>query len=106
MVDIDHFKSVNDGYGHLVGDQVIHRLAATLRENVAAQDLVCRYGGEVHTEHRAKGVGLQPGERLREIREEHGDDLSLLLQNVRTLVGHLQRCAGALLHRRRDLRAR
>jgi diguanylate cyclase (GGDEF)-like protein len=46
MVDIDHFKSVNDGYGHLVGDQVIHRLAVTLRENVSAQDLVCRYGGE------------------------------------------------------------
>ena len=46
MVDIDHFKSVNDGYGHLVGDQVIHRLAVTLRENVGAQDLVCRYGGE------------------------------------------------------------
>jgi diguanylate cyclase (GGDEF)-like protein len=46
MVDIDHFKSVNDGYGHLVGDQVIHRLALTLRENVGPQDLVCRYGGE------------------------------------------------------------
>src|SRR5690348_12811110 len=46
MVDIDHFKSINDGYGHLVGDQVIARLAATLRENVGKQDLVCRYGGE------------------------------------------------------------
>jgi len=46
MVDIDQFKSVNDGYGHLVGDQVIHRLAVTLRENVGPQDLVCRYGGE------------------------------------------------------------
>jgi len=46
MVDIDHFKSVNDGYGHLVGDQVISRLAVTLRENVGPQDLVCRYGGE------------------------------------------------------------
>ena len=46
MVDIDHFKAINDGYGHLVGDQVIHRLAATLRENAGAQDLVCRYGGE------------------------------------------------------------
>jgi diguanylate cyclase (GGDEF)-like protein len=46
MVDIDHFKSVNDGYGHLVGDQVISRLAVTLRENVGPKDLVCRYGGE------------------------------------------------------------
>jgi len=46
MVDIDHFKSVNDGYGHLVGDQVIHRLSLSLREHVGPQGLVCRYGGE------------------------------------------------------------
>jgi diguanylate cyclase (GGDEF)-like protein len=46
MIDIDHFKSINDGYGHLVGDQVIQQLAVMLKENVASQDLVCRYGGE------------------------------------------------------------
>jgi diguanylate cyclase (GGDEF)-like protein len=46
MVDIDHFKSINDSYGHLVGDQVIHRLADILHEKVGTQDLVCRYGGE------------------------------------------------------------
>lgn len=46
MVDIDHFKSINDRYGHLVGDQVIHRVALTLRNAVTEGDLVCRYGGE------------------------------------------------------------
>ena len=46
MADIDHFKSINDRYGHLVGDQVIHRTALTLRESVTDVDLVCRYGGE------------------------------------------------------------
>ena len=46
MVDIDHFKSVNDRYGHLVGDQVIHRVALTLRDATPAGDLLCRYGGE------------------------------------------------------------
>jgi diguanylate cyclase (GGDEF)-like protein/PAS domain S-box-containing protein len=46
MVDIDHFKSVNDRFGHLVGDQVIHRVALTLRDATPEGDLVCRYGGE------------------------------------------------------------
>jgi diguanylate cyclase (GGDEF)-like protein/PAS domain S-box-containing protein len=46
MVDIDHFKAVNDRFGHLLGDQVIHRVALTLREATPANDLVCRYGGE------------------------------------------------------------
>jgi diguanylate cyclase (GGDEF)-like protein len=46
MVDIDHFKSINDRYGHLVGDQVIHRVALILRNAVPESGLVCRYGGE------------------------------------------------------------
>jgi len=46
MADIDHFKSINDRFGHLLGDQVIHRVALTLREATPAGDLVCRYGGE------------------------------------------------------------
>jgi diguanylate cyclase (GGDEF)-like protein/PAS domain S-box-containing protein len=46
MVDIDHFKAVNDRFGHLLGDQVIHRVALTLREATPTGDLVCRYGGE------------------------------------------------------------
>lgn len=46
MVDIDHFKHVNDIYGHPVGDQVLCSVVNVLRERVRAQDLVGRYGGE------------------------------------------------------------
>ncbi|AOG25372.1 GGDEF domain-containing protein [Acidovorax sp. RAC01] len=46
MVDIDHFKRVNDIYGHPVGDQVLCSVVNVLRERVRAQDLVGRYGGE------------------------------------------------------------
>lgn len=46
MVDIDHFKRVNDRYGHPVGDQVLCHVVNVLRGRVRAQDLVGRYGGE------------------------------------------------------------
>ena len=46
MVDIDHFKDVNDTYGHEAGDDVLRELADRLRENVRPMDIVCRSGGE------------------------------------------------------------
>ncbi|OFW43728.1 MAG: hypothetical protein A3J29_09705 [Acidobacteria bacterium RIFCSPLOWO2_12_FULL_67_14b] len=46
MVDIDHFKSVNDTYGHAAGDQVLSQLAARLTAAVRASDNVGRWGGE------------------------------------------------------------
>ncbi len=46
MLDIDHFKSINDTYGHAAGDKVLVQLADRLRENLRAIDLVARIGGE------------------------------------------------------------
>jgi len=46
MVDIDHFKRVNDNYGHATGDEVIKLIAEILKNNSRSQDLVGRYGGE------------------------------------------------------------
>jgi len=46
MVDNDHFKSVNDTYGHHIGDEVLRRVAAKLHELHRETHLVCRYGGE------------------------------------------------------------
>ena len=46
LLDIDHFKSFNDDFGHGVGDQVLRLMAKVLREKVRAQDLPARYGGE------------------------------------------------------------
>lgn len=46
IVDIDHFKKVNDTYGHVVGDDVLRTIAARLREQIRHPDTIGRYGGE------------------------------------------------------------
>lgn len=46
IADIDHFKNINDTYGHLTGDQVLRGVAEVLRARVRGVDIVCRWGGE------------------------------------------------------------
>jgi len=46
MTDIDHFKSFNDSFGHLTGDQVLRLVAMSVKQNVKGQDIASRYGGE------------------------------------------------------------
>jgi diguanylate cyclase (GGDEF)-like protein len=46
LLDIDHFKSYNDTYGHAAGDECLKRVAAALSGQVRAYDLASRYGGE------------------------------------------------------------
>ncbi|MBC8087910.1 MAG: GGDEF domain-containing protein, partial [Phycisphaerae bacterium] len=46
MIDLDHFKRVNDSYGHLVGDDVLRDVAALLTATIRTTDMVARYGGE------------------------------------------------------------
>jgi len=46
MIDIDHFKEVNDRFGHLVGDEVLRQVSSVLRLNIRTTDILGRYGGE------------------------------------------------------------
>lgn len=68
MVDIDHFKRVNDEHGHLVGDQALRWVASTLQNELRSMDFLCRYGGEefcaILPETNRPGVA-RAGERLR-----------------------------------------
>lgn len=75
MVDIDHFKRINDGLGHAAGDRVLQAVGAALRAQVRGGDMVCRVGGE-------EFVLLLPGA-----------DLAVAIQRaeqLRVAIGELQ----------------
>lgn len=69
MVDIDHFKSLNDDFGHLIGDKVLKAVANTLLTVTRQTDIVGRYGGEeflIVLPGTDKADGMQIAERLRQ----------------------------------------
>ncbi|HMC55492.1 MAG TPA: diguanylate cyclase [Gemmatimonadaceae bacterium] len=78
MVDIDHFKGINDQYGHLVGDDVLRQMGMQMSGDVRTIDIVARYGGEefvmILPETAIDGAEVF-AERLRERIEEHDFDL-------------------------------
>jgi len=70
MIDADHFKAVNDRYGHQVGDDVLRHLTHTLREHLRDDALLARYGGEEFTvllPVRSRLEATKVAERLREV---------------------------------------
>ncbi len=75
MLDIDHFKSVNDTYGHLAGDRVLVRVARTAQRAVRAGDVLVRYGGE-------EFLALLPG--------ADADDVSQIGERIRRMVSETQ----------------
>lgn len=46
IIDLDHFKNINDDYGHAAGDRVLATVATRLQEKIRTSDVLCRYGGE------------------------------------------------------------
>jgi diguanylate cyclase (GGDEF)-like protein len=72
VVDIDHFKAVNDTYGHDVGDEVLRSVGTVLQRHVRGTDVVCRFGGEEFVVITATDFdsALQFAERLRRAIEE------------------------------------
>jgi diguanylate cyclase (GGDEF)-like protein len=81
MIDIDHFKQVNDTYGHAAGDQVLKSLARLLVQRLRASDIVGRYGGE-------EFAVIMP--------ETEGSAALTVLDEIRTRFAQLHHRAGAI----------
>jgi diguanylate cyclase (GGDEF)-like protein len=67
-VDVDHFKRLNDLYGHQIGDVVLRAIAGAIQESVRDEDMPARYGGEefmVLVRNPGSGVAVEVGERIR-----------------------------------------
>ncbi|MCU0635423.1 MAG: diguanylate cyclase [Gemmatimonadaceae bacterium] len=74
MVDLDHFKRINDTFGHLVGDDVLREVSQLIRATVRASDVVARYGGEefiVLLPDTPHDIAASMAERIRERVAEH-----------------------------------
>jgi two-component system, cell cycle response regulator len=68
MIDLDHFKHINDTYGHLAGDHVLKMVGRSLQRSLRREDILARYGGEefaVILPETRNERAIQVGERLR-----------------------------------------
>ena len=68
MIDIDHFKKLNDTYGHMAGDRVLEYLTQVIRQNIRGEDIASRFGGEefiILQPDSSRKAALSAAERLR-----------------------------------------
>ena len=70
MVDADHFKKINDQYGHTIGDKVLKRMAAVLKNMVDNSGMVARFGGEEFTVL-LPNTDVENAQKMAEILREH-----------------------------------
>lgn len=72
MIDVDNFKNINDSFGHMIGDQVLHFIGATLRQNIKGIDVAGRIGGDEFMVF------------LRNIKSEH--DTEIIAQHLQDVI--------------------
>jgi diguanylate cyclase len=99
LLDIDHFKTFNDIYGHQTGDQVLRLVAHTLKTNVKGRDHAARYGGEEFAILLPKTnlkAGITVGDHIRQA--IHGKEL--IKKSTGESLGHITMSVGAAAYRK------
>lgn len=74
MIDIDHFKNLNDEFGHILGDEVLRHVSAIFNKHLRKADIVCRYGGEefvVLLPETVRDKAVSVAEKLRSLIENY-----------------------------------
>jgi diguanylate cyclase (GGDEF)-like protein len=122
MIDIDHFKNINDQYGHQAGDQALIQVSRAIQNSLRTDDVLCRYGGEefcILLPNTNIGAAQQVGERIRqkiertEIKhEEHSFRLTVSIgiadlekspkHSVMGLLGHADQALYTAKHKGRN----
>ncbi len=100
MIDLDHFKRVNDTHGHLFGDRVLHEFGRLLNESIRKYDVGCRYGGEefaVILPDTSLDKAMALCERFRERVKAHEFTYENLTIHITTSVGVAARPAGGII---------
>lgn len=113
IIDIDHFKSINDKFGHNAGDELLRQLGLVLNEGARQEDVPCRYGGEEFVllfPNMSTEIALKRGEQLRAAFEKtvvisaHGHVHTTISIGVSTFPAHgasmdeLTHCADLALY--------
>ncbi len=99
MIDVDHFKQVNDTFGHLAGDEVLRRIGQILQDSLRSTDLAARYGGEefaVLLPHTPEQDSQKLAERIRKRIEDTNFGLADKGFRVTASIGVAALAAGSL----------
>ena len=103
LIDLDHFKAVNDVYGHQMGDLVLEGFADLVRDAFRAHDLCCRYGGEEFCVVMADTDDIAAHERVEELQERLGERVFASGDKELTRVGFSAGIVTFLADQRMDL---
>ncbi len=83
IADIDHFKQINDSYGHLVGDRIIKRVTREIKQHIRGRDLAIRFGGEEFA-ILLIDTPIEGAKRVAEMLRQKVDSLKLVLKSDNT----------------------